>query len=197
MESKVINLPTTPARGHQGKETCGSAAEYGQQRGMNSSNNRPSNGIGSIGSAFLARPSDAIEMVLPQQRQSSSSPVEVDVFFSDKYHAHKDNHPNEILNGLPLDRCINRSSTIAPVGLRGYGDDRINPYEREWQMRLLQIQSIAASREQSLKAQRSQLQVQIELAAVREAMLEARLRSIRHIRYPFSSICACGICHKS
>jgi hypothetical protein len=47
--------------------------------------------------------------------------------------------------------------------------------EKDFIARLLQAQSIAAAKEQGLKAQRNQLQLQLELGAMREALLESRL----------------------
>lgn len=47
--------------------------------------------------------------------------------------------------------------------------------ERDWRAVLSQAQCISAAVESGLKAQRSQLQLQLEMAAQREAMLEARL----------------------
>ncbi len=47
--------------------------------------------------------------------------------------------------------------------------------EKELIARLMQAQSIAAAKEQGLKAQRNQLQLQLELGAMREALLESRL----------------------
>lgn len=47
--------------------------------------------------------------------------------------------------------------------------------ERDWRAVLSQAQCISAAVEKGLKAQRSQLQLQLEMAAQREAMLEARL----------------------
>jgi hypothetical protein len=47
--------------------------------------------------------------------------------------------------------------------------------EKELLARLMQAQSIASAKEQGLKAQRNQLQLQLELGAMREALLESRL----------------------
>ena len=55
--------------------------------------------------------------------------------------------------------------------------------DKEWNARLLQAQSIALAKEHGLKAQRNQLQLQLELGAMREALLESRLWYIC-IAYP-------------
>lgn len=146
----------------------------------NSIQSKTSHGFGSVESAFISRNSNVIEST-PSQKgaQNSTSPAEAEICFSEKYSAHKDFNPKSFMSILSQDRCAERSPKDTRDVLKDSpGDDRMHPYEREWQLRLLQVQSIAASREQSLKAQRNQLQVQIELAAVREALLEVRLRSV-------------------
>ena len=47
--------------------------------------------------------------------------------------------------------------------------------EKEWSARLMQAQSVATAKEHGLKSQRNQLQLQLELGSMREALLESRL----------------------
>jgi hypothetical protein len=63
-----------------------------------------------------------------------------------------------------------RGARSAAVGSEGVGDDA------SWQTLLAQSQYMAAAVESGLKAQRTQLQLQLEMSAQREALLEARLQ---------------------
>jgi hypothetical protein len=63
-----------------------------------------------------------------------------------------------------------RGARPAAVGSEGVGDGA------SWQSLLAQSQYMAAAVESGLKAQRTQLQLQLEMSAQREALLEARLQ---------------------
>jgi hypothetical protein len=65
-----------------------------------------------------------------------------------------------------------RGARAAAVGSEG------QPDEASLQALLAQSQYMAAAVESGLKAQRTQLQLQLEMAAQREALLEARLQCV-------------------
>ena len=178
MESKAIKLPTAPPRPSP-------YAELSQLKDKNSEVNTSvanhlkagfeENRIYDAVSANQFRgPEHAI---FPQPPYHVSLPIEADICFSDKYHAHIHTKPNLLPNAATAERSMKLPSAMTVPQHHGC-EAPVGSCERQWQARLLQVQAVAAAREQSLKAQRNQLQLQIDHAAVREALLEARLRSV-------------------
>ncbi len=89
---------------------------------------------------------------------------------------HQYSEPVNANDSWQFNSCL-AEETPRTIVLHGAPNDtsRTPQTEKEWLARLMQAQSIAAAKEQGLKAQRNQLQLQLELGSMREALLESRL----------------------